>query len=38
MSGSRREQPGDRVQALMRGLRIIEHVYRPGAPVAVREV
>jgi IclR family pca regulon transcriptional regulator len=37
MSGSR-ERPADHVQALMRGLRILEYVYGAGAPVAVREV
>jgi len=37
MSGPR-ERPADHVQALMRGLRILEHVYSAGAPVAVREV
>jgi IclR family pca regulon transcriptional regulator len=38
MSGQRLERPADHVQALTRGLRILEHVYRAGVPVAVREV
>lgn len=31
-------RPPDHVQSLMRGLRILEHVHRAGAPVSVRDV